>query len=77
MLHLTNISFYGGKSVILPLELKIFEKMLEQTEKAKYQPTPLQVKKLCEYSLKIAQNAKNEIEWYNAIKEKALNWLSA
>lgn len=77
MLHLTNISFYGGKSVILPLELKIFEKMLEQTEKAKYQPTSLQVKRLCEYSLKIAQNAKSEVEWYNKVKEKALNWLSA
>lgn len=76
-LHLTNIAFYGGKSVILPLELDVFEKMVEQSGKADYQPNPVQVKRLCEYSLQAAQSANNEIEWYNAVKQKALNWLSA
>ncbi len=76
-LHLANIAFYGGRSVILPLELDVFEKMVEQSGKASYTPNPEQVKKLCEFSMSAAQNAANETEWYEAIKEKALDWLAA
>lgn len=76
-LHLTNIAFYGGRSVIIPLELGVFEKMVEQSGKATYEPTPEQVRKLCEYSLKVAETAKDEKEWYGSIREKALSWLAA
>lgn len=76
-LHLTNIIYYGGKSIILPLELEVFEKMVEQSSRADYQPKPSQVRKLCEYSMQVAEKANSEIEWYNAVKQKALNWLSA
>ena len=76
-LHLANIAFYGGKSIILPLELEVFEKMVEQSGKADYSPNPEQVRRLCEYSMKIAQSASNEKEWYEAVKTKALNWLAA
>ena len=76
-LHLANIAFYGGKSIILPLELEVFEKMLEQSGKANYTPNPEQVRRLCEYSMRTAQSASNEKEWYEAIKSKALNWLVA
>lgn len=76
-LHLANIAFYGGKSIILPLELEVFEKMVEQSENANYTPNPEQVRRLCEYSMEVAQSASNEKEWYEAIKAKALNWLAA
>ena len=76
-LHLTNIAFYGGKSVIIPLELSTFEKMVEQSGTADYTPTPEQVQKLCHYSMEIAEKASDEMEWYNAIKERAMNWLVA
>lgn len=76
-LHLANIAYYGGKSVILPLELGVFEKMVEQSEKADYTPNPEQVKRLCEFSMIAAQSASNEKEWYEAVKSKALNWLAA
>lgn len=76
-LHLANIAFYGGKSIILPLELEVFEKMVEQSGKADYSPNPEQVRRLCEYSMIIAQSASNEKEWYEAVKTKALNWLAA
>lgn len=75
-LHLTNIAYYGGKSVIIPLELSVFEKMVEQSGKATYTPSPSQVKQLCEYSMQIAETSKDEIEWYQAIKDKAMNWLA-
>lgn len=73
-LHLTNIAYYGGKSIIIPIELETFKKMIEQSGKAKYVPNPEQVRKLCKYSMDVAQKAKNESEWYNEIKNKALNW---
>lgn len=75
-LHLTNIAYYGGKSIILPLELNVFKKMVEQSSRADYQPKSSQIKKLCEYSMQMAKKANSEIEWYNAVKQKALNWLS-
>ena len=76
-LNLTNIAFYGGKSVIIPLELSTFEKMVEQSGTADYTPTPEQVQKLCHYSMEIAEKASDEMEWYNAIKERAMIWLVA
>ncbi|MBE6547506.1 MAG: AlwI family type II restriction endonuclease [Ruminococcaceae bacterium] len=76
-LHLANIAFYGGKSIILPLELEVFEKMVEQSGKVDYTPNPDQVRSLCEYSMKAAQAASSEKEWYAAVKARALNWLTA
>ncbi|MBR1714214.1 MAG: AlwI family type II restriction endonuclease [Treponema sp.] len=74
-LHNLNISYYGGKSVIVPLPLKVFKKMLEDSFKASYTPNPQQVKSFFEYSKSIASESHSEQEWYNKIVEKALNWL--
>lgn len=76
-LHLANIAFYGGKSIILPLELEVFKKMIEQSEKVDYAPNPEQLRSLCEYSMQAVEFASSEKEWYEAVKNKALNWLSA
>lgn len=77
MLHKMNIAFYGGKSVIVPVDINTFKKMLTDSYKATYQPNPAQVKSLFDYSLEVAEKADNEVEWYTKITEKALNWLSA
>ena len=76
-LHLANIAFYGGTSVILPLELDVFEKMVELSGKATNTPNPDKVRELCEYSLEVAKSSEDEKEWYEAVKNKALNWLAA
>lgn len=75
MLHLTEIKYYGGKSVIVPIELATFEKMLEDSYNADYTPNSSHVKSLFEYSRNIALFAKDEEDWYSKITEKALNWL--
>ena len=75
-LHNLNISYYGGKSVIVPLPLNVFKKMLEDSFKASYTPNPQQVKSFFEYSKSIASESQSEQEWYNKIVEKALNWLA-
>ena len=74
-LHNLNISYYGGKSVIVPLPLNVYKKMLEDSFKASYTPNPQQVKSFFEYSKTIASNSHSEQEWYNKVVEKALNWL--
>lgn len=76
MLHKTNIKFYGGKSVIVPVELSTFEKMLEDSYKADYIPNPKHVENLFKYSQDIANNSVDEQEWYSKVTEKALNWLA-
>ncbi len=75
MLHKMNIAFYGGKSVIVPIDITTFRKMLTDSYKADYQPNPKQVKSLFDYSLEIAQKVDNEVDWYSKVKDKALNWL--
>lgn len=76
MLHKMNIAFYGGKSVIVPIDINTFRKMLTDSYKVDYQPNPKQVKSLFEYSLEIAEKSDNEVEWYTKVTEKALNWLT-
>lgn len=74
-LHTMNIAFYGGKSVIVPLELDVFINMVEQSYRAGYIPSSDQIKGIFDYSLEQAKTATDENEWYAKIKEKALNWL--
>ncbi len=74
-LHHLNLSYYGGKSTIIPLPLAIFQKMVEDSYKASYTPNPLQVLKFFEQSNTLATKFDNEQDWYNAIIQTALNWL--
>ena len=74
-LHNLNISYYGGKSVIVPLPLNVFKKMLEDSFKASYMPNAQQVKAFFEYSRDAAETSHNVQEWYSMVVEKALNWL--
>lgn len=74
-LHHINISYYGGKSVIIPLPLNVFQKMLENSYKASYTPNPIHVKNFFEQSVKIANSGCSETEWYEEMKRTAINWL--
>lgn len=74
-LHKMNIAFYGGNSIIVPLELDVFINMVEQSYRSGYVPNPEQVKGIFEYSLEQANAADDENEWYAKIKERAINWL--
>ena len=75
MLHHVNLAIYGGKSVIVPLPLNIFRKMLEDSYKASYIPQPNHIRNFFEASKELANSCENEIIWYEKIKEKALHWL--
>ena len=75
-LHKTNISYYGGKSVIVPVPLKLFQKMLEDSYKATFVPDPLRVLDFFKFSESLARVAEDENVWYERVKEKASNWLA-
>ena len=74
-LHNMNITYYGGRSVIVPLPLSVFRKMVEDSYKADYIPNHEQVHRLFEYSEKLVQTCENELQWFNEIKQFAMNWL--
>lgn len=76
MLHKTNISYYGGKSVIIPLNIATFQKMLQDSYKANYTPSPSHVQKFFEYSMSIAENCDDATIWYNKINDAAAHWLA-
>ena len=71
----TPIKLYGGKSMIIPLELATFKKMLADSKKASYIPNPQQILDLVNKSKSLAEEATDEIDWFNRTKEVALNWL--
>lgn len=73
----TNISYYGGKSIIVPLPLEVFMKMVENSYSAKLVPTPEHIKGLFDFAKKSAEKSMDEKQWFNAVQEKALTWLSA
>jgi len=75
-LHRTNISYYGGTSTIVPLPLNIFIKMLEDSYNANYIPGPENIQDFFETSNRLANETNSELEWYDGIKQKALNWLN-
>lgn len=75
-LHKMNISYYGGKSTIVPLPLNIFCKMVEDSYKTSYTPQPKHVKRLFERSNELVETCENEQIWFEQIKQEALNWLS-
>ena len=74
-LHKMNISYYGGTSTIIPLPLSVFQKMVTDSYKASYTPQPKQVRQFFDFSNELANTTNNELEWYNGITQKALNWL--
>lgn len=74
-LHKMNIQYYGGTSTIVPLPLSIFIKMVQDSHNANYVPEPRHVQRFFERSNELAKSTDNEVDWYNGITEKALNWL--
>lgn len=75
MLHKTNLAMYGGKSTVVPLPLKLFQKMVEDSYKVSYLPNPENIKAFFETSNALAQEAEDEIAWYKGMSDKAMNWL--
>lgn len=75
-LHKLNISYYGGKSIIVPLPLSIFRKILEDSYSADCVISPDNVKRLFERSMELALDSDNERDWYNKLIKEASDWIA-
>ncbi len=75
-LHQMNISYYGGKSVIVPLALDTFQKMLEASYRAVRKPVPAQVWGLHEASVALVKMSADEAQWYAGLRDWAASWLN-
>lgn len=74
-LHRTNITYYGGRSTIIPLSLNVFQKMLEDSYKVNYIPDSHQVRRFLEHSNELVENCTDENHWFEEINKSAVNWL--
>lgn len=78
-LRAANLAIYGGRTIIVPLELCYFEKMLEDAHKAKYIPSPNNIKNFFMKAYKMADELYGQEEahkiWYQKLKTLASNWL--
>lgn len=75
ILHRIDVEYYGGKSVIVPLPIKVFRKMLEDSYKAAYTPEPSHLRNFFESSVTLAKSCPNEAAWHTGMVQRALRWL--
>lgn len=76
-LNKMNISYYGGKTKIIPLELDQFMKMIENSYNYKTQPTPKDIRRFLDKVIEKIDLSENENEWNTQIRNCVDNWLVA
>jgi len=69
----TNISHYGGKAKIVPLELSDFKKMLEVAKNVGGIRSK-QFKKFLQWADTQADQVVDENEWYSVVQRKIPTW---
>lgn len=77
MLSKVNVSHYGGKATIIPLELDTFMHMIDNSYNAKYVPTPQHMRSIFDFAKEAAETAQDENQWYSAIQDFAQTWVAA
>ena len=87
MLHQTSISYYGGKSIIIPVTLDNFKKMVNQAYDAPTKPRPADIERFFKYSARVVKenvmasmdapdgSTKEEMLWYERMADRAQHWL--
>ena len=63
------------KSVIVPLSLKVFRKMVEDSYKANNVPNPDNVREFFEYSRQLSSSGCSEKQWFEGMEQRAANWV--
>lgn len=77
-LHKTPIDFYGGETIIVPLELEVFEKMLADACRADYVPSSAHVEKFFLRAIRLADEATGKDGWriwHAQVTDLARDWL--
>lgn len=72
-----NISLYGGKSKIIPLELDQFMQLIEKSYIYKTRPLPTDIHYFLDGVIKSCGNSDDENCWRNKIQECVNDWLAS
>lgn len=76
-LNKIGISYYGGKTKIIPLELDLFMLLVENAYNYKTQPKPNNIRDFLDKALKQEELSIDENDWYNRIRMCTSEWLVA
>ncbi len=71
-----SISFYGGKSKIIPLELEQFMRIVDNAYNYKTTPVPSDIRKFLDISIMLCEKATDEHHWRCGIQACVDGWLT-
>lgn len=74
-LNQMNISYYGGKSKIVPLELEQFMKLVDTSYNHSSQPVPRDIRNFLDAAVSKVKVVENENGWYEQIQQCVSQWL--
>ena len=72
-----GISFYGGKTKIIPLELDQFMRLVENSYSYHTQPTPHNIRQFLDDVMRQEELATDENDWNDRIQSCVAQWLAA
>jgi hypothetical protein len=75
-LNKTNISYYGGKSNIIPLHLEQFMKLVDNSYNYKSYPNPNDIYSLLQSIISTVEKSIDENDWFEKIRDIVNNWLN-
>lgn len=76
-LNKIDISYYGGKTKIIPLELDQFMRLVENSYNYHSQPTPHNIRQFLDEVMRQEEIAVDENDWNDKIQECVAQWLAA
>jgi len=72
-----EVSLYGGKAKIIPLELDLFMKMIESSYNYKETPSSHDIRLFLDEAISECEKAMDENQWKSAIRNCAEKWLNS
>lgn len=76
-LNKIGISYYGGKTKIIPLELDQFMRLVENSYNYHTQPTPHNIRQFLDEVMRQEELATDENDWNEKIQNCVTQWLAA
>lgn len=74
-LNKMEISYYGGRTKIIPLHLEQFMKLVDNSYNYEKRPSAQELKFFLDEVIRQEENSANELEWAEKIQECVTNWL--
>ncbi len=75
-LNKMEISYYGGRTKIIPLDLEQFIKLVDNSYNYEKRPSAQELKLFLDDVIKQEENSANELEWAEKIQECVTHWLT-